>query len=94
MQIRVEPEQLEEISTQLKGEGDKFEECINAMDGLIKRIPEAWAGQAAEAFQGQFEELKPSFQQVRELIEDIGVQINEVIQAVQNMDEEIASKMK
>ena len=94
MQIRVEPEQLEEISVSLKGEGDKFEECISAMDGLIKKIPEAWAGQSAEAFQGQFDELRPSFQQVRELIEDIGIQINEVIKVVQEMDEEIASKMK
>jgi len=94
MQIRLEPEQLQELSTQLRGEGDKFEDCIAAMDALINRIPDAWAGQAAEAFQEQFSSLKPGFEQVRTLIDDIGTQIADILRTVQELDDDIASKLK
>jgi len=36
-----------------------LEDCIAAMDALINRIPDVWAGQAAEVFQEQFSSLKP-----------------------------------
>ncbi|TDW08585.1 WXG100 family type VII secretion target [Breznakia blatticola] len=94
MQIRIEPEMLEEISTNLKNEGQNFEDCIGKMEAQIGRIPDAWAGQAAEAYQGQFAELKPSFEKVRELIADISQQINDVIRASQELDEDIASKLR
>ena len=94
MQFKVSPEKLEEISLSLKGEGDKFEECISIMNELIKQIPEAWEGQAAGAFEVQFDELRPGFQQVRELIESIGDQIAQVIEVVEKMDKDIASKLQ
>lgn len=94
MQIRIEPEQLAEISSGLKERGEEFRSLVEQMKILIGKIPEAWAGQSAEAYVGQFEELQPGFNQVEELIQTIGIQIDQVVAAAQELDAEIAGKLQ
>ena len=90
MQIRVETEQLSEISAKLHQERDQFAECVQRMAALIGQIPDVWAGASAESFVAQFEGLQPTFLQVEDLIDTIGVQAAEVVAAVSDLDASIA----
>ena len=49
---------------------------------------------ASESFAAQFESLQPSFNQMDQLILDISKQCDDVADATQALDEEIASKFK
>lgn len=93
MQIRVEPDQLQELSTGLQTQKEAFNDTVAQMQNLVNQIPDAWAGAAAEAYQTQFNDLKPTFDSVSELIDTISVQITQVIEEVQALDSAIAGKL-
>ena len=89
--IRLNAEGLTNSSTQLKG--NEFESWINEVQALINSLPESWEGAAAEAYAEQFNQLKPSLIQTRELIETIATQIDQTLAAAQELDANIASKL-
>ena len=49
---------------------------------------------ASESFVAQFESLQPSFNQMDQLILDISKQCDDVADATQALDEEVARKFK
>ena len=64
------------------------------MKNLINILQGEWEGVASERFVAQFESLQPSFNQIYKLIPDIAKQCDNVGDATQALDEEIASKFK
>ena len=64
------------------------------MRNLINILQGEWEGTASESFVAQFESLQPSFNQMDQLILDIAKQCDDVADATQALDEEIASKFK
>lgn len=91
-QIRITPEQMRIRAASFIEEGNNFEEVITRMQNLISTLQEEWEGEASVMFAEQFEALKPSFTEVRKLINDIGTQCNATADAVESLDQEIASK--
>ena len=91
-QIRITPEQMRIRAGEFRTEGINFENVITKMQGLINSLQEEWEGQASQQFAGQFETLKPSFNQMRQLIDDIGGQLDGTATAIENLDQDIASK--
>jgi WXG100 family type VII secretion target len=91
-QIRMTPEQMRTRSGEVSNEGDKFQEVINKMQGIINELRHEWDGKASEAFEAQFNQLKPSFNNMRELIDDISKQLRETALAVEELDQKIAGK--
>ena len=64
------------------------------MAGQIRITPEQMHARESESFTVQFESLQPSFNQMDQLILDIAKQCDDVADATQALDEEIASKFK
>ena len=91
-QIRITPDQMRTRAGEFRTEGNNFEECITKMRNLIGTLQEEWEGQASQGFATQFEKLEPSFKEVRQLIEDIGGQLDATAAAVEQLDQEIANK--
>ena len=91
-QIRITPEQMRTRASEFRTEGENFQDVINKMQNLINTLQEEWEGQASQGFAAQFESLKPSFNNVRQLIDDIGSQLDSTAAAVEQLDQEIASK--
>jgi WXG100 family type VII secretion target len=94
MQIRVETDQLIDISNRLHQYRDEFNTLVQAMNDQINIIPDVWAGHAADSFVDQWEGLKPTFVQVEELIDTIGIQTAEVVAAMEELDTNIAGVFK
>lgn len=91
-QIRITPEQMRSRAGEFRNEGQNFEECILKMQSLIDALQDEWEGAASQGFANQFSSLRPSFDKVRNLIEEIGGQLDSTAAAVENLDQEIASK--
>lgn len=92
--IRLNAEGLQFSSTQLKQKGDEFESLISDLQRIVESLPESWEGAAAEAFVEQFLSLKPGLDETRNLIETIAVQIDQTLQAAQELDDKIASQLR
>jgi len=93
-QIRMTPDQMRQRSSDVNAQGNAFNDVINRMQGIINELQTEWEGQASRAFYDQFNRLKPAFLDMRQLIEDIGTQLNSTAIAVENLDQEIASRFR
>lgn len=93
-QIRITPDQMRGRAGEFRTEGNNFEEVINKMQNLINVLQDEWEGEASSQFAQQFEALKPSFNEVRQLIEDIGGQLDATANAVEQLDQDIAKKFQ
>ncbi len=91
-QIRITPDQMRTRASEFRTEGQNFEDVITKMQNLINTLQEEWEGEASRKFADQFEALKPSFIEVRNLIDDIGGQCDATAEALESLDQEIASK--
>jgi len=91
-QIRMTPDQMRQRASEFRTEGDNTEQVISKMQSLINNLMQEWEGQASVKFNDQFEQLKPSFQKMRELISDIASQLDQTAQTVEQMDQDIANK--
>lgn len=92
--IRLNADGLTSASTQLKGQGNELESLIQQLQNVINSLPECWEGDAAVAYGEQFASLRPGLDKTRQLVEDIAVQIDQTLQAAQELDANIASKLK
>ena len=91
-QIRMTPEQMNSRASEVRGQRDAFEEVINRMQAIINELLTEWEGAASASYSQQFEELKPSFNNMKQLLDDMGTQLDKTAEAVKALDEEIASK--
>jgi len=89
-QIRMTPEQMHTRSGEVRYQGETFEGVINRMDGIINELQTEWEWQASQAFASQFQRLKPSFTEMRNLIDDIAKQLYATANAVEQLDIDIA----
>lgn len=91
-QIRITPEQMRSRAGQFRTEGSTFEGVITKMQGLINNLQQEWEGEASKKFEQQFSSLKPSFNNMRQLIDDIAGQLDATARAVEELDHNISSK--
>ena len=93
-QIRVTPAELMQTATEYGRESQEVLAQIGRMDSLMGRLQGMWEGQASEAFKGQYEELKPSFQKMSDLLMDIQTQLQSTARALEDADRQIASQIR
>ncbi|MGM9927659.1 MAG: WXG100 family type VII secretion target [Bacillus sp. (in: firmicutes)] len=93
-QIRVTPAELMQTATEYGRESQEVLAQIGRMDNLMGRMQGMWEGQASEAFKAQYEELKPSFQKMSDLLMDIQTQLQSTARALEDADRQIASQIR
>jgi WXG100 family type VII secretion target len=92
-QIRITPERMVDRAKEFNTEGTNFQDVVTKMTSLVDILQEEWEGQASASFKEQFDSLKPGFQKVRELIDDIAEQLVDTAHALETLDGEISSKI-
>jgi len=93
-QIRMTPEQMRGRAGEVCRQGENFQEVIGRMQNIINELQTEWEGQASRAFAEQFDRLKPAFNDMRQLISDIGTQLDGTANAVEQLDQDIASRFR
>ena len=77
---------------EVRVEGENFQQVIDKMQNLINVLQDEWEGQASQQFSSQFDALRPSFLEMKQLIDDIGAQLDGTANAVEQLDQNIAQK--
>ena len=93
-QIRMTPEQMRQRAGEVRTQGDSFQEVITRMQGIINELQSEWEGQASRAFAEQFDRLRPAFDDMRQLIYDIGAQLDATANSVEQLDMDIAGRFR
>jgi WXG100 family type VII secretion target len=91
--IRTNVEGLVSAAQQLRGQKEEFESVVTAMERIVNSLGDSWEGAAHHAYGEQFASLKPGLNEVRELINTIATQLDQIAQLTQERDEEIAGKL-
>ncbi|MDR0841567.1 MAG: WXG100 family type VII secretion target [Christensenellaceae bacterium] len=93
-QIRMTPEQMCGRAGEVRTEGQNFQDVVNKMQSIINVLQDEREGQASAQFAQQFETPKPAFNSMKQLLDDIGSQLDGTANAVEQLDQDIASKFR
>jgi len=88
------PEQMRGRAGEVRNQGETFQEVINRMGHIINELQTEWEGQASQAFAEQHNRLQPYFREMRQLMDDIGTQLDSTANAVEQLDQDIASRFR
>lgn len=91
-QIRITPDQMREHSRTVENKQTEFGELFSSMSALLDTLETEWEGQASASYRRQFEDLRPSFQSMQDLLGNLSSQLNETAKALENLDQEISNK--
>jgi WXG100 family type VII secretion target len=92
--IRVTPAELESMATRYNHESGEVASQIGRLDGMISELQSMWEGASSAAFAEQYERLKPHINEMRELLSEVGVQLNRTGNALRDADQQIASQIR
>jgi WXG100 family type VII secretion target len=92
--IRVTPAELESMATRYNHESGEVSTQIERLDTMMKELTSMWEGASSVAFEEQYVRLKPHFHEMRELLSEVGVQLNRTGNALRDADQQIASQIR
>lgn len=93
-QIRVTPQELYTMAQQYSAESGQVNDQIVRLNQMITYLNGVWEGASSQAFAAQYEELKPSFSKMAELLEDISLQLSKTGEVLEQTDQQIASQIR
>ena len=90
-QIRITPDQMRNRAREYDREAQNVDNVIHKMDSLLNQLESEWEGEAARAYSARFQELRPSFENARELITEIANALRQTATNLEDVDRQIAS---
>ena len=91
--LRVDYEALGEASSTLSAQGTIFEDCISEMTRVVESLPDVWEADTCDRYVEQYGEYKQALDAVRELIEDMSVQMQKISDNFAQADADMAGQM-
>jgi len=92
--LRLDYQALEVESNKLKAEGDTFEDCINTMTQIINALPDIWEAETCDQYLEQFTNARPTLMEVRQMIQDMALQMDSISRNFAQADSDMRSQMQ
>ncbi|TCP16946.1 WXG100 family type VII secretion target [Scopulibacillus darangshiensis] len=93
-QIRVTPEELRDMASRYNNESGNVEDLVGRLDTMKGQLQGMWEGASSDAFAAQYEELKPSFVKMANLLADISKQLGDTANIIEDTDNQIAGQIR
>ena len=93
-QIRVTPDELRQRSAEYRRESEVIAQSISSLDNLISRLQNEFEGQTAQAFQQQYQDIRPHFVRGQEMTETLSQQTMQIAQNMEDADQQMASALR
>lgn len=91
--IQVTPDELRAKGSSFISNSERIGEIVKNLDSLRNEMMEIWKGSASSAFMNQYTDLRPSMDKFTQLVNDIGRQIQDVANTVEQTDRDIANQI-
>lgn len=92
--LKLDYEALASSSKTLSQQGDAFEDCITVMSQVISELPGIWEAETCDRYVEEFEDAKPTLQKVRQMIEDMSLQMQKISDNFAQADADMAGQMR
>ncbi|MED4129431.1 WXG100 family type VII secretion target [Shouchella miscanthi] len=92
--IRVTPEELYQKAEDYNRSSGEVHDLISRLDGFRDQLQGMWDGQASEAFVQQYDELKPSFVRMGDLLGEVSEQLRNSGRTLEETDQQIAGNIR
>ncbi|USL39661.1 WXG100 family type VII secretion target [Priestia megaterium] len=92
--IRVTPAELRDMAGRYNNESGQVQELVSRLDTMKSQLQDVWEGASSEAFAAQYEELKPSFVEMSNLLTKIAKQLDDSANVLEDTDNQIASQIR
>ena len=90
-QIRISLEDMRARAGQYRNEAQTISQVISNMDNLLAALQSEWEGEASRAFAERYAELKPSFQSMQQLVEEIAQALDQTAVNMGDVDKGAAA---
>ncbi|MGL4589161.1 MAG: WXG100 family type VII secretion target [Mycoplasmatales bacterium] len=91
-QIRLNGTEVRSRGQEFRNHGMQLETQIHQLDNLMTRLCDEWDGMSSDRFNQQYASLRPSFIEMRELLETLNQQLIASAQIMEETDQQIANK--
>ncbi|MFJ5964700.1 MULTISPECIES: WXG100 family type VII secretion target [unclassified Bacillus (in: firmicutes)] len=92
--IRVTPEELRATAKQYGVESQEVLNQVDRLNRMISDLKGMWEGASSDAFADQYEQLKPSFIKMSDLLTDVSNQLEQTANTLESTDQDIASQIR
>ncbi|MBR3157756.1 MAG: WXG100 family type VII secretion target [Atopobiaceae bacterium] len=93
-QIRITPDQMRTRAVEYDNEANKVGEVIGKMDQLLGLLQEEWEGEASRAYADRFMQLRPSFTNAQQLINEIATALRNTATTLEQTDVQVAAGLR
>lgn len=93
-QIRMTPETMRTRAAQTDKQSETVQNVIKAMDRLLQALKSEWEGEAMIGYEERYNKIKPSFQNAKELLDEIAHNLRESARVIEEIDRNIGSQYK
>lgn len=93
-QIRMTPDTMRTRASQTDQQSQTMQELINSMDRLLQTLKSEWEGDAMAGYEDRYNKIKPSFNNAKELLDEIAHNLRETARIVEETDRNIASQFR
>ena len=88
------PELMRSRANEYRNEASTVDGVINKMDQLLAQLQSEWDGDSSESYAARYEELRPSFVNAYDLINEIAAALDKAAQITEETDRNIASAFR
>lgn len=92
--IRLTAQEVEAVATKFTQASDNTEQLLNELGTTVEGMSSGWEGDAYNAFNESFGEIKKNLQNVVELYDGLADQLRQVVKTLQETDSGLASSLK
>ena len=85
-QLRVTPDQLRNRAGECRKHSEEIGEVITSLDSLKKVLESEWEGNRAKKYFSQYDDLRPSFVSMRDLVSDLATELDNEATRFENAD--------
>lgn len=93
-QIRMTPDTMRTRAGQTDKQAEAMQNLINAMERLLQTLKSEWEGDAMRGYEDRYDKIRPSFNNAKELLDEIAHNLRETARIVEETDKNIASQFR
>ncbi|WP_026693086.1 WXG100 family type VII secretion target [Peribacillus kribbensis] len=91
--IRLTPEELRGVARQYNTESGNVTDLVTRLDNMSSHLQEIWEGASSQAFAQQYQQLRPSFEKMATLLDEVAQQLASSANVLEDTDQQIASQI-
>lgn len=93
-QIRMTPDTMRQRSSEANDQANQMQELIKAMDRLLERLEGEWEGDAMRGYEDRYKKIRPSFENAKDLLDEISHNLSKTAQIIEDTDKNIGSQFR